>query len=470
MKLKIRFPGSLLPFRKQINYKNIADKALDDRRMNRYAIGLLLLWLLIVLLSSCTAYAQDGPGIKVGETAPAISVGHIINYPKKTVTLRSFKGKLLILDFWATWCTPCVEMMPKIDSLQQAFAGRIQFLPVTFQSEKLVRAFLKAREKSGAPHSQLPDVVGDKRLSALFYHRFVPHYVWIGGDGKVLAITAAEAVTRENIQNMLGGKNSTGAQKMDIDDTLPLFSGPFLPMDNLSNYAVFFRGNVQGTGSGVHPRKTAKLIGLAFTNTHLLAMYAACGSGLIKGFENKQLVLQVKDSSGLVIPARKADRMRWYPDNLYSLDLIMPLRDSSLLFAKVLSALNEYSDYRVTMEKRLVPCLSLTLLKDTADIKSHFSDNYDMLGDSTLRLARHIPVRNLVAWLNWQQPTWPLVIDKTGDKGFIDLDLGSGAETSEALKATLRRQGFLLTETTQEITQLVIRDKEHPIAKNLNPE
>src|SRR5690606_32513427 len=74
--------------------------------------------------------------LKIGDTIP----GALWNLPLQmvkagqegstTVMLKDYKGKLIIIDFWATWCTPCVAMIPKVDSLQQAFAPQVQFISV----------------------------------------------------------------------------------------------------------------------------------------------------------------------------------------------------------------------------------------------------------------------------------------------------------------------------------------------------
>jgi len=51
---------------------------------------------------------------------PEISVEH---WPDKRVSLSSYRGKVVLLNFWASWCPPCVRELPALDSLQQRLGG-----------------------------------------------------------------------------------------------------------------------------------------------------------------------------------------------------------------------------------------------------------------------------------------------------------------------------------------------------------
>jgi thiol-disulfide isomerase/thioredoxin len=53
--------------------------------------------------------------------APDIAV---TDQTEQTVGLDGFKGRLVLVNFWATWCEPCVKEMPALDALQTHFAGR----------------------------------------------------------------------------------------------------------------------------------------------------------------------------------------------------------------------------------------------------------------------------------------------------------------------------------------------------------
>ena len=89
--------------------------------------------------------------------------------------LEKFKGKLVILDFWATWCKPCIAMMPVMDSLQQQFADRVQIIPVTYQSGSEVKRFFESYQRSGHKIPALQGITGDTTLRKLFnYMNWAP--------------------------------------------------------------------------------------------------------------------------------------------------------------------------------------------------------------------------------------------------------------------------------------------------------
>lgn len=76
---------------------------------------------LVVCLAGCTPSGDSVPlveGIRVGERAPEI-VGTTLD--GKTFRLSDHKGKIVVLDFWATWCGPCVRAMPAMKKLHEKY-------------------------------------------------------------------------------------------------------------------------------------------------------------------------------------------------------------------------------------------------------------------------------------------------------------------------------------------------------------
>jgi len=72
--------------------------------------------------SSSTAEADYAP-LYQGDPAPDFSEPDI--FGKGTVALKSFRGELVVLNFWATWCAPCLQEIPALEKLAKAYPGRV---------------------------------------------------------------------------------------------------------------------------------------------------------------------------------------------------------------------------------------------------------------------------------------------------------------------------------------------------------
>jgi len=105
--------------------------------MLRYA-GAVALIVITWLLSGC--YGGSRPS-RVGSAAPNFTVQD----PERTVTLSQFKGQVVVLNFWATWCPPCIEEMPSLMRMQQRMQSKaLTVLAVSVDvDESNYRRFLK---------------------------------------------------------------------------------------------------------------------------------------------------------------------------------------------------------------------------------------------------------------------------------------------------------------------------------------
>jgi thiol-disulfide isomerase/thioredoxin len=174
---------------------------------------ILCLALLCPLLQSCAQSQPKGAKpLTVGDTIPHIILTDVVNFPVSKIQLSSYKGKLLILDFWATWCNSCVRNFPKLDTLQRRFSKQLQFvlinhLPHTNNTNRQVTDFFKQHKAVVRQLRRIPVCTDTSAIiKQLFPHTFIPHYVWISPAGTILAITNSEAVTKENILLAISGK------------------------------------------------------------------------------------------------------------------------------------------------------------------------------------------------------------------------------------------------------------------------
>ena len=112
-------------------------------------------WAFVLVLLPVLLRAQDVIGIPVGETPPAVTLESLSG---DSVALSQWIGKKpVIVEFWATWCPICAELLPRMEAAKQKYGDRAEFLVVAVavnQSKNTVRRHL---EKNPMPFTFLWD-------------------------------------------------------------------------------------------------------------------------------------------------------------------------------------------------------------------------------------------------------------------------------------------------------------------------
>lgn len=104
------------------------------------------LLLLLFCIITVTIHAQDkqSPSLKIGDPAPPLRVREWI----KGTPVQSFeKGHVYVVEFWATWCKPCIEAMPHLSELAREYKDKVTIIGIDIKELKTtpiekVRAFV----------------------------------------------------------------------------------------------------------------------------------------------------------------------------------------------------------------------------------------------------------------------------------------------------------------------------------------
>lgn len=156
-----------------------------------------VLFLLIFLFGN--VYSQDT--LKVGDKAPKINItDYILNIPKD----KNIGGKFIVLEFWATWCAPCLSAVPHLNELHDNFKNRkdLLFLSMTYEKpEKTKRTLEKIPFKTVVVSDQT------KLNEANFNVDEIPHTVLIDNKGIIRWIGIPTELNSSVIENFLNGTN-----------------------------------------------------------------------------------------------------------------------------------------------------------------------------------------------------------------------------------------------------------------------
>ena len=159
------------------------------------------------LALSSSAQMASNKILSIGDTVPESVwiTSHTVYKDGKIVSqnLEPYKGKLLILDFWSTWCGPCIRSLPELDSIGKVFGDKVQVVLVTKNANQLLSSFLKSNDY--AKGVKLPFIINDSILNRHFPHRSISHQIFIDSKGIVRAITGINGATIKNIRAIVNG-------------------------------------------------------------------------------------------------------------------------------------------------------------------------------------------------------------------------------------------------------------------------
>lgn len=144
-------------------------------------------------------------GSRVGSNAPGFKVAEWAkNAP---LDLSALKGKIVVIDFWAVWCKPCVESLPDVQRLHEAYAKQgVVVVGIHAPGTPLdkVREFIRSKGSTYANGLDTAEKTGIGATAMAFGPEGIPHMFVIGRDGKVVVDTHEVADVERAVKKLLG--------------------------------------------------------------------------------------------------------------------------------------------------------------------------------------------------------------------------------------------------------------------------
>lgn len=144
--------------------------------------------------------ADPRVAVTVPEERPAFTLPDTAGQAR---SVQEWDGKVLVINFWATWCPPCREEIPEFVALQRKYAMRgLQFVGIAIDEPEAVLPFMKA---AGVNYPVLLGQLTGIDLSRKYGNRWgaLPFTAVIDREGQIVSVNGGSITRREMEQNIL---------------------------------------------------------------------------------------------------------------------------------------------------------------------------------------------------------------------------------------------------------------------------
>ncbi|MCW8312058.1 TlpA family protein disulfide reductase [Sphingobacterium sp. InxBP1] len=404
----------------------------------------------IILLFANYLFGQhNGKGNEYLNVADRFEVNSsfpVLNYNSTKVNLNVFKDKIIILDFFDTYCVSCIEGMPKLQEMQQQMQDKVQVFMVTWQSKEVIEKFYRNNGFLKEKKVKLPTIVSDVKFKKLFPHQGVPHTVLIY-KGKVQAITYPDYIKPKFINELWeNGKISLPVK----DDYRADHINSTVGVDGVKG-SVLLTGYQEGLqekgGLSITLDTTSGMYTCYFNNVGILRAYIAMYSYMAKPqflINDQRIQWKVADKSKYEYKENSGGQHIWLNEHGMCYKRTSYRKMELPELAKVVvQDLNSLLGLKVYWGKEAKDCLVIRKLDKI---------------DATLTKPTNGQVMESLSVLTFLMDysgEYPIVVDESGYTSPIEISTYTGVDE---LNKQLNAYGLEIVRAKREVDVLVVEE------------
>lgn len=428
-------------------------------------------FLMILACISIALKAQDHSkilGLNLGDRLPENLWElplDVVNHPSgnEQITLNDYRDKkLIILDFWATSCGPCLKSFPKLDSLQADFKDDLAILLVNGKGSRDTPQRIKNVLSKRVNPVQMPSIINDTILTKLFSPQSLTYSVWIR-DGKVFGLTLSDKITKNSLSDAIAGisdsiSQNSGAVALAEKNQ---FASALSEDDSSYIYRSLLRGyNEQLTRRSIVIQDSSGQVSrIVFANSPILDFYKLAYYPRLASYGAARTILHVTDPNRLHVPTDLTVSNGWMEQHTFNYLATFPARSNEEAIELFTADIDRYFGYRVEFTEREIGCWIISA-KDPKKITEFPADlprETNLSDDSGLPLfVQNYPFSSLVGHLErmHEEP----FIDETQISKPVSMDLPADLMDMAQLKRSFEKQGLRLVKEIRKIEVAIITD------------
>lgn len=385
-------------------------------------------FLLLILIICITSCKDENTIAELGKPVPNYKFSNILNSKQKEISLNDFKGKPVILEFWATWCGPCIPAMKKLDSIQTKFEDKIEIITISAEKNERLEKFIKSSNTSLR-------IVSDTTHNANFKYKTIPHSIIIDKNGIVRAITNPENINVNVIENLI----SNNEIELDLKDDF--YIDPNLEVKTIktvanSDYRIELKSFDQEKRGGSRILKgiEGNINGIEMWNSTIPRLY--------------QTLFDIASPSRIIYKDSLSENdFPYEKEHQYNLTIEVSNKYQEKWREIGIEFLNENFDVNAKMG---IETLETYVLKNVDNkIKESNSNSSEYMFMGTILKTKKIRMSQLAEYL--ENFTSIPVLDKTNLNGEYDIELNWQAEDSKTLHTELKKYGLKFEKSEEKL-------------------